>query len=758
MSIKQSLLLITGLLLVHLAPAQFRSRAVRWSADGNATFSTTKNGISRTDVRTGIETELVSAAELTPTGGKAPLTVADFSFSRDSGTVLIFTNTARVWRYNTRGDYYLLTRSANGRPNTLRQIGPKQPAQSLLYAKLSPDGKRVAYVSKNNLFSEEIATGKTTQLTTGTPDRDGTRKRINGTFDWAYEEEFGCRDGFRWSPDSRQLLYWQVDAGKIRDFLMINNTDSIYSRTIPVEYPKVGESPSPTRIGVVSATGGNTKWLAIPGDPAQHYLVRAEWFPTAGQMGNELIVQQLNRKQNQSTLYVCQPVTNKVTAIFTETDKAWIDSKARWNRDDPTGWEWLDNGNAFLWVSEKDGWRHIYQMSRDGKTQTLLTPGNYDIAELEHIDKSSGGSATGTSGYVYFTASPDNATQQYLFRVPLASDNKSSAVRPSDSAERISPAAQTGTHSCEISPNGQLAMHTFTNTATPPVRNWVKLPDHSPLQIGTTATRPVQARNKTVRFFTVTTADSVTLDGWMALPTGFDSTKRYPIVFYVYGEPAAVTTNDVFSTGNNDLFMGDMQKEGYIYAALDNRGTPALKGAAWRKSIYRQIGRLNIRDQALGTQALLARHSFIDPTRVAVWGWSGGGATTLNLLFQYPEIYQTGIAIAAITNQLTYDNIYQERYMGLPQENREDFVAGSPITYAKGLKGNLLYVHGTGDDNVHYANAELLVNELVKYNKLFQFMAYPNRSHGIYEGAGTRQHLGTLYTDFLRKNCPPGAR
>jgi len=741
MLVKRSLLLITGLLLVHLAPAQFRSRALRWSADGNATLSTTRNGISRTDVRTGTETELVSAAELTPAGAQTPITVADFSFSRDSGSVLIFTNTARVWRYNTRGDYYVYTRPTGGKPGTLRQVGAKQPSQSMLYAKLSPDGKRVAYVSKSNLFSEEIATGKTTQLTT-----DGTRKRINGTFDWAYEEEFGCRDGFRWSPDSKQLLYWQVDASKIRDFLMIDNTDSIYSYTIPVEYPKVGESPSPTRIGVVSATGGATKWLAIPGDPAQHYLVRAEWFPTVSSAGSELIVQQLNRKQNESVLYVCQPATNKVTPIFTEKDNAWIDIKARWDRDDPTGWEWLNNGNAFLWVSEKDGWRHIYRFSRDGKTQTLLTPGNYDMAELERIDEK--------GGYVYFTASPDNATQRYLYRVTLAGTGKT-ATGP---AERLSPANQNGTHGYDVSPNGQLAMHTFTNASTPPTRNWIKLPDHSPLRPGTGAARPVQARNRNVRFFTITTADNVTLDGWMALPAAFDSTKRYPIVFQVYGEPAAVTTNDVYSAGSNDLFIGDMQKEGYIYAALDNRGTPALKGAAWRKSIYRQIGRINIRDQAMGAKALFARHAYIDTSRVAVWGWSGGGSTTLNLLFQYPEIYQTGIAVAAVANQLTYDNIYQERYMGLPQENREDFIAGSPITHVKGLKGNLLYVHGTGDDNVHYANAEMLVNELVKYNKLFQFMAYPNRSHGISEGTGTRQHLGALYTDFLKKNCAPGAR
>ena len=250
----------------------------------------------------------------------------------------------------------------------------------------------------------------------------------------------------------------------------------------------------------------------------------------------------------------------------------------------------------------------------------------------------------------------------------------------------------------------------------------------------------------------------VTLDGWMAKPTDFDSTKKYPIVFYVYGEPAGSTVNDDFSIGQNRLFQGDMAKAGYIYVALDNRGTPNLKGAAWRKSIYRQIGRINIRDQAMGARKLFSQHAYIDTSRVAVWGWSGGGSTTLHLLFQYPDIYKTGISIAAVGNQFFYDNIYQERYMGLPQENREDFVAGSPITYAKNLQGNLLYIHGTGDDNVHYDNAEVLINELIKYNKQFQVMPYPNRSHGISEGPGTSLHLQTLYTNYLLKHCPPGPR
>ncbi|WP_394338018.1 alpha/beta hydrolase family protein [Chryseobacterium lactis] len=218
------------------------------------------------------------------------------------------------------------------------------------------------------------------------------------------------------------------------------------------------------------------------------------------------------------------------------------------------------------------------------------------------------------------------------------------------------------------------------------------------------------------------------------------------------------TVTDNFYTGWNELYIGDMAEDGYLYVSLENRGTPAPRGREWRKSVYRKIGQLNIRDQAMGAKAVFAKWPYADTSRVAVWGWSGGGSSTLNLLGQYPEIYQTGIAIAPVANQLFYDNIYQERYMGLPQENREDFVNGSPLAYAKNLKGNLLLVHGTGDDNVHYQNTEVYINELVKYNKQFQLMSYPNRTHAIDEGEGTSLHLATLFTKYLKEHCPPGGK
>ncbi len=391
-------------------------------------------------------------------------------------------------------------------------------------------------------------------------------------------------------------------------------------------------------------------------------------------------------------------------------------------------------------MKKTDG-AHLYRIAKDGSKETLITKGDYDVMDFLAVDEK--------NNAVYFIASPTNATQAYLYRCKLDGKEK---------AERVSPANQIGTHGYQISPNTRYASHRFSNYYTPWAEEWITLPDHNVINQKHAVYDAVTAADKSksnMEFFKIKTEEGTEMDGWMMRPSNFDATKKYPVVFYVYTEPASQTVRDVFGVGKNNLFKGDMAAEGYIYVSLDGRGTPAPKGREWRKSIYRKVGQMNIKDQALAAQEIL-KWSFVDKDRIAVWGWSGGGSATLNLMFQYPDIYKTGIAVAAVANLLTYDNIYEERYMGLPQEIMEDIVKGSPITYAKNLKGNLLYIHGTGDDNVHYNNAEMLVNELVKYNKQFQFMAYPNRTHSISEGEGTSEHLSNLFTEYLRKYCPPG--
>lgn len=720
------------LVLLAFVPVLHAQRSsITWSADGNGFYTSDSTGIVLTSLPTMARRVVVSAATLTPAGKEKPLTVRSFAISEDGKRFLIYTNTKRVWRYDTRGDYWVLDAAAG----TLRQLGADLPESSLMFAKFSPDGKRVAFVSRRNVCVEDVETGKRVQLT----ETGDSPKLINGTFDWAYEEELDCRDGFRWSPDGKRIAYWQVDANAIRDFLMINTTDSIYSFTIPVEYPKVGETPSPVRIGVVSADGGPTKWMNVPGDPKQQYIPRMEWASNS----HQLILQLLNRKQNQTTLMYADVASGACTPFYSERDDAWIDVKSNWNGGETTSWDWINNGQEFLWGSEKGGWRQLYRISRDGKTERLVTRDPFDMVNLVHFSD--------VTGTVYFIASPTNATERYLYSVKL--DGKSPA-------KRVTPAEQEGTHSYDISPNGKFARHSFSNYYTPPATEWITLPDHKPLKSEesiATKLSPDAKKKSNIEFFTVKTEDGVELDGWMAKPINFDPAKKYPVLFLVYTEPAGQTTVNRWGLGRVPHYKGDLAADGYIYMSLDNRGTPAPKGRAWRKAIYRNIGRINIRDQAMAAKKIF-EWPFIDTSRIAVWGHSGGGSATLNLLFQYPDMYKTGIAFAAVANQLTYDNIYQERFMGLPQENREDFVAGSPLAHAMNLKGNLLYIHGTGDDNVHYQNAEMLVNELIKHNKYFQFMPYPNRSHGIREGEGTAQHIATMFTTFLRQHCPPGGR
>ncbi|MBO9691084.1 S9 family peptidase [Chryseobacterium sp.] len=717
---------ITAIALYFLCLSPLAAQKTQWTPDGNAYYSFTKKGVEIVDVlHPGQDQTLLSSNELIPAGSSEALKVQSFQVSPDGKNLLLFANTKKVWRDNTRGDYWIFDKNTK----KLTQLGKGLPASSLMFAKYSPEGKKVAYVSKHNIYIEDLSNNQQTKITS-----DGTDGMINGTFDWVYEEEFGTQDGFRWSPDGNKIAYWKLDARGTKNFLMINNTDSLYSFTIPVEYPKAGENPSGCSIWFYDLASGSTKKADISGDEVQHYIPRMEWVLDS----KSVILQQLNRKQNQSKIIVADTGSGNSKTIYTETDAAWIDIKSRWNDNDPSGWDWIDNGKEFLWLSEKDGWRHIYKIDMNGK-ETLITKDEFDVIKPEFFDIQ--------NKQIYFLASPNNATQKYLYKVSMKGGK----------AQKVTPETYTGSNEYTISPNGKIAMFTNDNINTISIGSVVSLPEHKELVAAKRSAKADPAIAK-AEFFQVTTQDGVTLDGWVVKPKNFDPNKKYPIVFTVYGEPAMQTVTDSFYTGWNGLYTGNMAEDGYLYVSLENRGTPAPKGREWRKSIYRKIGQLNIRDQAMGAKALFAKWPYIDTSRVAVWGWSGGGSSTLNLLGQYPDIYQTGIAIAPVANQLFYDNIYQERYMGLPQENREDFVNGSPLAYAKNLKGNLLLVHGTGDDNVHYQNTEVYINELVKYNKQFQLMSYPNRTHSIDEGEGTSLHLATLFTKFLKEHCPPGAK
>ncbi len=660
----------------------------------------------------------LSDGQHTPEDTDEPLSIADFSLSSDGSKVLIFTNTSRVWRSNTKGDYWVYDFDAK----TLSQIGKERPPSSLMFAKFSDDNVFVAYVSGFNLYKEDFKSGDVTQLT-----EDGNGDIINGTFDWVYEEEFGARDGFSWSPDAQKIVYWQLDASDIGTFYIINNTDSVYSKPVPLQYPKVGYDPSSAKVGLIDVQSGKTSWIPVPGDAVQHYIPAMQWIDE-----DLLLIQQLNRKQNTLNIFTYRPSNKILKKIYTETEETWVDlaypdiSSNQWGSNDLL---LVEENSAFIRMTETDGWRHLYKVDIESGEKTLLTPGDYDVAAFY---------AASDKG-VYFSASPKNPTQRYLFLTKLNGKGK---------AKRITPETFSGVNTYQISPNGRYAIHYHTDVQSPQTTRLVSLPDHKTLK-ELVDNNELKAKLKTLHlpkteFFSVTTADGIDIEGRMTKPLGFNDSQKYPVLFHVYGEPWGQMATDTW-IGLYEIFLA---QKGFIVINMDNRGTPSLKGSDWRKSIYRQVGVLNTRDQAQAAEEVL-KWDYIDKERVSVWGWSGGGSMTLNLMFRYPKIYNTGVAVAAVANQLFYDNVYQERYMGLPQENREDFVKGSPATYAKNLEGNLLVIQGTGDDNVHYQNMEFLVNELIRHNKQFSMMAYPNRSHGIYEGENTRRHLYTLLTNYL---------
>ena len=665
-------------------------------------------------------TTVLTQQQLTTAGFNGE--VEELVWNQNKTKVLVYTNSKKVWRANTRGDYWFFDLTTGKG----RKLGASLEESSLMFAKFSADNENVAYVSKHNIYLENLASGKITALTT-----DGTDKVINGTFDWVYEEELAARDGFRWSPDGKSIAFWRVDASETKFHLMINNTAALYPFVIPVEYPKAGEKPSAVKIGVIDITSLKTNWLDIPGEPDNNYLVRMEWVAK-----DEVMAIQLNRNQNQVSIYNCNTQSGKATLVYQEKSAEWIDvfdiSSGVY---DGFPCQFVDNGKSFLWSSDADGWMHVYKISRDGKKKELITTGNFDAYFKAYNDKTKS---------IYYIASPKDATQRYLYETNINSLK----------TKRITPEVFEGTNEYEFSTDGSYAKHTNSNINRDFNVRLVSLSDHKKILPKEADVFVKPTRDFSLEKFKVATVDGVEIDGIMAKPLDFDPTKKYPVFFYVYGEPMASVANDMpYFNGFIDLLI----PKGYIGIAMDNRGTPVLKGRKWRKSIYKNIGIINTRDQAMAAKEVL-KWNFIDTNRVAIHGWSGGGAVTLNLMFQYPEIYKTGVAIAAVTDQHFYDNIYTERYMGLPDENEAAYIQASPVTHAKNLKGNLLYIHGTGDDNVHYKNAEVLIDELIKYDKVFNLMIYPNRTHSIHEGEGTRKHLVDTFIKFIEEKCPPGAK
>ncbi|MAB72375.1 MAG: S9 family peptidase [Planctomycetaceae bacterium] len=713
---------------------------VRWLEDGGYTVlerdDDGQSEIARYDPVTGRRTVLVPAASLTPEGASRSIPIADYRWSEDGRKLLVFTNTRRVWRRNSRGDYWVLDLA----DDSFRRIGGDLEPTWFQFAKFSPSGDAVAFVHRNDLQVESLDGGSPVPLT-----HDGSATLINGTFDWVYEEEWSLRDGFRWSPDGRRIAFWQIDDDGVERFPLVDLTAGPYPDIKWIHYPKAGTTNPKCRIGVVDVMRdpdgttegdrigpeGDVRWLDLPGDLRDDYVARMEWTPDG-----HLLIQRVNRRQDTVTVLDVDPVDWSPRVVFEDRDDAWVEVC-----DDVV---WLDDdGRRFTWTSERGGWRQVWIVDRDGSEPICLTPRSEDVTSVLKIDP--------VGDRLWFLAAPDDPTRRYLHVQSLSGGEP----------RRVTPADQPGWHDYQISGDGRFAIHRWSSSTVPPQVELVRLPghevvDHFPAIRNESLAAKIDGLPPVERsFFEVELADGTTLDGWMMFPPDFDpAAGRWPLLMYVYGEPAATTVNDRWDGGN--LWHRLLAEQGYVVASVDNRGTPAPKGRAWRKSVYGEVGVLASQDQADAVRALLATHDWLDPERVGSWGWSGGGSMTLNALFRHPELYAAGIAVAFVSDQRYYDTIYQERFMNTPQANPEGYRAGSPIHHAAGLEDPVLLVYGTGDDNCHYQNLEALVDELVRHGKPFDQLSYPNRSHGIHEGAGTTRHLRNSMLRWWHRNLKPG--
>jgi len=582
----------------------------------------------------------------------------------------------------------------------------------------SPDGASVLLSERGNLYVRHRGDDRKIPLTKNTPDGPVSNH------------------GAVWSPDGKWIAFVQSDESDVKLRSVLVPGDPSYPTVRENRFARVGGTIPTLRVGVVDAQGMETRWLPIPTPAEGFYLGPVEWAGNS----HELLIEKLSRFRNEREFLLADTRTGALRRIFHETDPAWVDASQRSN----AGWTWIRDAQAFIVLSEKDGWRHAYVYSRAGKELSCLTPGPFDIIERAVVDEA--------GGWYYFYASPTNATQQYLYRVRL-----DGAGAP----ERVTPGNQPGTHVYDVSPDAKWAFHTYSTFDNPPVTELVKLSDHQVVRV----LEDNDALRKKMKplipqpteFLQLDIGGGVVVDAWMIKPPGFDPSKKYPVFVYVYGEPHAQTVLDGWGKAQTDYHRA-IADLGYLVVSIDNRGTPAPKGAAWRRVIHGSLGPLSTDEQAAALKELVRIRPYVDASRVAIWGWSGGGSNTLNAMFRKPDVYHVGIAVVPKPQPHLYNAWFQEIYMQTRETNPDGYHRAAPINFAEGLKGKLLIVHGTGERNTHLQIVEGLVDRLIELGKRFDYMAYPNRDHGLREGSGTTVHVMLLIARYLVEHLPPGPR
>lgn len=658
--------------------------------------------IYRYDLRSGKEEKILDYAELDKQIEGFSKNVSAYFLSQDKRYIL-FTGSLPARRLKTGGNFYLYDLTTK----VLKQITNTDEPQAII--KFSPDSRFISFVRNNNIFVYEISSEKLKQLTF-----DGSEAILNGIFDWVYEEEFSIIDGYEWSPDGRYIAFWRLDQSNVPVFKLIDY-EPTYLKVIDQRYPYAGYPNSTVKIGIVNVQTGEVKYIDFGNEDI--YIPRIKWTENP----DILSYQKLNRLQNKLELILYNIKTGEQRLILTEESNTWIDV-----------YDYLTffkDGRHFLWASERDGWLHFYLYRIDGKLVNQITKGEFEIDQLCYVDEK--------NRKIYYTSTEVSPLERHLYVIDFKGTNK----------KRLT--SEPGWHNIDFSPSGRFYIDNHSTITKPP--KW-KLYDNMGKLIRTLVDNPddiLAGYDKgEVTFEIVETSDGVKLNAWMIKPANFDSTKKYPVLFYVYGGPGSQTVRNAYL--GNYLWYQYLAQNGYIIFSVDGRGTGA-RGKAFRDVVYKNLGYYESKDQAESAIYLVRRYKFVDSSRIGIWGWSYGGYMSSLTLFKFGDVFKLAVAVAPVTTWRLYDTIYTERYMQTPELNPDGYEQSSVLKYVDGLKGKYLVIHGTTDDNVHWQNTIQLVDRLQKAGKQFNIMFYPNKDHSI-AGRDTRYHLFTLITNFILEN------
>ena len=682
------------------------------------------------DLTTDTRRTILDGSQLVKPDAEGLIEIEDYATSMDGAKTLLYTDSERVWRLNTKGYYYVLDNESG----TVTPVADRA-AGFQMFAKFDPGAEHVAFVRDRNLFVVDLATGTERALT----DNGSEGGVINGTFDWVYEEEFGLRDGFRWSPDGRYIAFFQLDESGTRDFEMLDFT-TLYPESTRFRYPKAGETNAEIQIGVVEVATGETTFFDtdtwFEGGDETEYIAGMGWTPALEDGTSDVWMLRLNRDQNHVDLLYGDPASGDVDTILTEENDSYIEVETGFS-DVATGTiTYLGDGDHFVWRSDRDGYGHLYLYENDGDFVRQVTTGAWDVTDFHGVDEA--------AGMAYVTTTAESPMERHLYRVPLAGG---APVKLTTGA---------GWHNVDLSRDFAYMVDTYSTATTPPTTTLYRttgeelavLVDNAAL-IDRLAAYDLPAPE----FMTVPAADGTPLNAYLVTPRDFDPTRAYPLLLHTYGGPGSQEVYDRWAGQERLWHQYLAETYGVLVAGVDNRGTGG-RGKAFKTLTQNRLGILEAEDQIAAAQWFGAQ-DYVDADRMGIWGWSYGGYLSL-LAMTYgegPETFRLGIAVAPVTSWRQYDTIYTERYLSTPQKNAAGYDLGSPTTYAGNLADDqdLLIVHGDADDNVHVQNTMAMVDALQAEGKQFDLMIYPGRNHGIY-GGNTRRHLFTMLTETIAES------